>query len=66
MKNVPEVTNVISDVTNKLLAGEIDVKTAEAVANLAGKTVKANAGQIDYYELKARAPQTPNLPFWEK
>lgn len=63
MKNVKEVTNQLSDVFNKLMAGEIDCKTADALANVSGKLIKVNLGQLQYFDLRKEKPE---LSFWNK
>jgi len=63
MKNVKELTSELSDVFAKLKAGAIECKDADALANVAGKLIKANVGQLTYYEQRK---ETPTLPFWEE
>lgn len=62
MKNVQELTKQLSDVFEKLKAGEIECKNADALANVAGKMIKVNIGQLQYYDQRK---ETPALPFWE-
>jgi hypothetical protein len=61
VKNVQEVTAQLSDVFAKLKAGELDCKNADALANVAGKLIKVNLGQLQYYELRK---EQPDLSFW--
>ena len=63
MKNVQALTEELDGVFQKLKGGEMDVKVADALANVAGKMLKANLGQLQYYDQRK---ETPNLPFWEK
>lgn len=63
MKNAQDLTNELADVFAKLKAGEIECKNADALANLAGKLIKVNVGQLAYYDQRK---ETPPLPFWER
>ena len=63
MKNVTEVTIELADVFKKLKAGEIECKDADALANVAGKLIKVNLGQVQYY---AQREEMPELPFWQE
>lgn len=63
MKNVEELTAHLSEVFQSLKAGTIQCKDADALANVAGKLIKANVGQLQYYDQRK---ETPTLPFWEQ
>lgn len=63
MNNVKELTAQLSEVFAQTKAGTMDVKQAESLANIAGKMIKANLGQLSYYELRK---ESPSLPFWEE
>jgi hypothetical protein len=61
MNTVENLTTHLSDVFEKLLKNELEVKQADALANVAGKIIKANLGQLAYYDQRK---ETPHLPFW--
>jgi hypothetical protein len=61
MNNVQALTTELSDVFEKLKKSELDVAQADALANVAGKIIKANLGQLAYYDQRK---ETPHLPFW--
>jgi hypothetical protein len=63
MKNVQEMTAGLSEVFEQLKAGAIEVKAADALANVAGKMIKANLGQLAYYEQRK---EQPKLTFFEQ
>lgn len=63
MKNVNEMNRELSSVFAMLKEGSIEVKAADALANIAGKMIKANLGQLAYYEQRK---ETPSLPFFEQ
>lgn len=63
MKNVSEVTQQLAEVFNLLKAGTMECKDADALANVAGKLIKVNVGQLQYYDQRK---ETPTLPFWEQ
>lgn len=56
MKNVNELRNELSDVFNKVKSGEIDIKQAAELTNLAGKMINSAKAQIDYYALRKETP----------
>lgn len=62
MMNVDRITTSLAEVYEQLKAGEIDHKNAAALANISGKIIKANLGQLAYYEQRK---ETPVLPFFE-
>ncbi len=61
MKNVKQVTEQLADVFEKLKSGTIECKAADALANVAGKLIKVNLGQLQYYDQRK---ETPVLDFW--
>jgi hypothetical protein len=63
VKTCAALTEDLSTVLDDLRADKLDVKTAEAMANIAGKMIKANLGQLSYYELRGEVVE---LPFWEQ
>lgn len=62
MKTIEVLTAELSEVFALLKSGEIETKNAEALANIAGKLIKGNLGQLQYYDQRK---ETPQLPFWE-
>ena len=52
MKNVSELRNQLAVVFKELRAGGIEVKDAEALANIAGKMVNSAVAQIKLGELR--------------
>lgn len=62
MKNVQDITDSMSLIYEQLKSNELDHKNAAALANIAGKIIKANLGQLAYYEQRK---ETPMLPFFE-
>lgn len=62
MNTVEQVTEKLSKAFDELSAGSIDPTKADALANIAGKLIKANLGQLTYYDQRKA---TPVLPFWE-
>lgn len=63
MNNVQALTEELADVFQKLKAGTLEVKAADALANVAGKLIKVNLGQLQYYDQRK---ETPHLQFWEQ
>lgn len=63
MKNAQDLTSQLAEVFKMTKEGSMDVKQAESLANIAGKMIKANLGQISYYQLREEAP---TLPFWQQ
>lgn len=63
LTNVKSTTAALSDVFELLKAGKIGHKEADSLANVAGKLIKVNLGQLQYYELRKEAP---SLPFWQE
>ena len=48
MENVTELRNDLLDVYGKTKAGEIDLKVASELANMAGKVIKTAALELAY------------------
>lgn len=63
MKTINDLTKELSDVFNKTKSGEMDFKVAAELSNIAGKIIKGNLGQLQYYEIR---DEKPSLAFWEK
>jgi hypothetical protein len=63
MNSINVLNLELSDVFHKLKGGEMEVKTADALANIAGKMIKGQLGQLAYYEQRK---ETPQIPFWEQ
>jgi hypothetical protein len=51
MKNAQDLRKTLSNVTQKLISGEMTSKDASAVANLAGKMIASAKAQIENYSL---------------
>jgi len=52
MKNVTELRTSLSEIFEKLKAGEIDHNDAAQYANLAGKMISSAKVQLDYYAMR--------------
>lgn len=62
MNTIEQVTKKLSKAFDDLEKDGIDPTKADALANIAGKLIKANLGQLTYYDQRK---STPELPFWE-
>ena len=51
MQNINNLRNELADVFAKLKSGEIEVKTAEALNNTAGKMMNTVIAELKYREL---------------
>lgn len=56
MNNVEGVRKNLSEVFEQLRKGEVDVKTASELANLAGKMIGTAKVQLEYYALRKERP----------
>ncbi len=56
MKNANELRKELSEVFNKLKAGDISHCDAAAMANIAGKMINSAKAQIEYYSLRQEKP----------
>ena len=63
MNTIQQVTEKLAKAFDDLSADTIDPTKADALANIAGKLIKANLGQLSYYDQRK---STPVLPFWEE
>lgn len=61
--NLETMTDNLAKAYGQLDKDEIDATKADALANLAGKLIKANLGQLTYYDQRK---STPVIPFWEQ
>jgi hypothetical protein len=50
MKNVTDLRNDLLDVYQKTKSGDIDLKTASELANVAGKVIKVTAVELSYLQ----------------
>lgn len=63
MKNCNELRIELSEMFNKLKAGEIHPKEAAEFANLAGKMISSAKVQVAYYDLRG---ETPSIGFLDE
>ena len=66
MKNVDELRTGLSEVFEKLRAGEIKPKEAAELANLAGKMINSAKVQVEYYALRKEQPYISFLTSTDK
>ena len=57
MKNAKQLRDDLSDVFDKLRAGEIDRNSAAELANIAGKMISSAKVQVEYFALRKEAPK---------
>lgn len=62
MNSIEQVTRKLAKAFDDLEKDAIDPTKADALANIAGKSIKANLGQLKYYDQRK---STPVLQFWE-
>lgn len=60
MTNCEELRKELSDVFNKLKAGEIKSHEAAELANISGKMIASAKVQLEYYALRK---ETPSIEF---
>lgn len=63
VKNNTTLRQDLTEVYNKLRAGEIGIDEAKTVANLAGKVVKSATAQLEYNKFTG---QKRNIGFFEE
>lgn len=66
MKNVDELRNGLSEVFEKLRAGELKPKEAAELANVAGKMINSAKVQVEYYALRKEQPYISFLASTDK
>ncbi|MCK1782921.1 hypothetical protein L9Z73_00625 [Pseudomonas sp. TNT11] len=57
MKNAEELRKSLSEVFQKLQAGELKPAEAAELANLGGKMINSAKVQVEYYALRKEAPR---------
>jgi tyrosine-protein phosphatase YwqE len=57
MKHVEELQKNLSDLYQSLKNGEVDCKTADSLANVAGKFINSVKLQLVYAELREEKPE---------
>lgn len=57
MKHVEELQKNLSDLYQSLKNGEVDCKTADSLANVAGKFINSVKLQLIYAELREEKPE---------
>lgn len=61
MKNATQLRYDLAEVFDDLRAGNIEVKQASELANIAGKMISSVKAQLEYYELTGDKPVIPFL-----
>ena len=56
MKNVIALRDELSQLYEKVLAGEVDSKTADSLTNIAGKMINSVKLELEYSSLKKTVP----------
>ena len=65
LKSATAVAIDLQEAHDRLMAGEIDVKTAEAVTNNAGKQINVHKAQLEYNLSKSKMPSLKGMKFFE-
>jgi len=56
MKTAESLRNDLGALYDQLKSGQIEVKNASELANIAGKMISSAKAQLEYYELRKEAP----------
>lgn len=56
MKNATELRAQLADLFQKVKEGEVEVKAASELANIAGKMISSAKAQVEYYALRKESP----------
>lgn len=57
MKNATELRAHLAELFHGVKSGNVEVKTAAELANIAGKMIASAKAQVEYYAIRKEAPK---------